>query len=312
VRAAATLALVVLAFGTFWQARTYLATGNPAFPDSMGSAIDGAVAEHGDSLRDTVLRYATLPWEITFDGRSAFESPLPNPAAILLAGLAPLGLLALRRPLNRAQAVCGFFVLAYLVYWAAILNTLRYAILPIAILAMICGAHAVTFFDQQAGGALGRAVRISLGAALTYCLLFSALGTMIIEVNVPQLKYFAGRLDKAAYLREATTTYGAMEYLLANAGPDDPIYGAGYCCHGYAPNPDRFACTLCPPEGCSVEKVSAKIAQTGARFLVAASSDRGKKLAAAVGAGEPPKQVYRARNFTVYRLAAPARGRSRD
>ena len=53
----------------------------------------------------------------------------------------------------------------------------------------------------------GRWVRLSIHGALAYSLMFAMLMSMIIEINGPQLYYFAGKINKQEYLMRTVASY---------------------------------------------------------------------------------------------------------
>jgi len=232
-RALARLAAIFLAFGTFWLARTWLLTGNPAYPFSPKAAVSAQNVAHGWSLAIRCLR---LPWDVHFNGRLYFESPLDQPMGIALILFVPLWALAWRM-LNRAEAACLFFCALYLPYWAVVQAQPRFAIAPILILQVLTAGRMILFCRP-----MRTAVRFSLYLASAYALLFGLLGAAIVELNAPQLRYFAGRIDKTGYLREALLPYRAVEFARGVARPQDPILSLDACPFSYAPNPSLFDC----------------------------------------------------------------------
>jgi hypothetical protein len=63
---------------------------------------------------------------------------------------------------------------------------------------------------------------------------------MIVEINGPQLSYFAGRLDREQYLRTAVAYYPSIRYLHENAPRDALILSLNNAARAYAPSPGRF------------------------------------------------------------------------
>ena len=59
--------------------------------------------------------------------------------------------------------------------------------------------------------------------ALAYSMMFAMLPAMITEINGPQLRYFAGQMDKHQYLTETVRYYGAVDYLGDHVKPDSLI-----------------------------------------------------------------------------------------
>jgi hypothetical protein len=213
-------------------------------------AVSAAVIKHAQhTLFDAMVRYVQLPWTIVLNGKDSFESPLPSPAGIILFAFLPAGLFYLRKCRNKAMIACIAFALMYFVYWATILNVLRYAIALFAILALLLAHAATTFYDARNLMA-AKLVRGSLLTVEVYCLLLATIAILIIEVNGPQIEYFAHRIDKAGYLRRALPTYGSLEFL-QSAGESGGVFGIDNCSRAYAPGPLQFRCTLCVSGHCN-------------------------------------------------------------
>ncbi len=298
--AAATVMAVFLTFGTCWLARTYVLKGNPLFPESAGRTTSGGLAAHGTTLLDTAARYLNLPGQLIFHGRSAFESPLDNPAGIVLFAFAPFALWGLHRsPRTGVQIAAVVFVVVYLAYWATILNTLRYAILPLSLIAMFLAARLKAFYDAQ-HGPVGLVVRFTLIGAETYCLILAVIGIMIIEVNGPQFSYFAGKNSKTAYLMSALRTYPSLQYLRTNGEKSATVFGVNNCTRAYAPDPGKFDCELCPSEKCTIDLMVTKSA--GASYLIFPEDGQPPGLLEKLGNGAAPELMFRDGYFRVYRI----------
>ena len=233
VRALAKLAAIFLIFGTIWIARTWWFTGNPAYPFSPALVVP---ANHAAQWWTSVIRCLRLPWDVHFHGRGYFESPLNHPMGIALVLFVPLWVLAWRK-LNRTEGACLFFCALYLPYWAVVQGQPRFAIAPILILQVLTAGRVIEFCR------VGRPViKLSLYAASVYAVLFGLLGAAIVEINTPQLRYFARRIDKPEYLREALQPYRAVEFVNGRAHPGDPVLSVNACPFVYAPNPSLFDC----------------------------------------------------------------------
>ncbi len=258
VPAIAKLAIIFIVFGTFWHARTWLLAGNPLYPFSAEAAVSAAGKTH--SAWSTVIRCLRLPWDIHFHGRAYFESPLDHPMGIVLVLFVPLWALA-RQRVNRAEAVCLFFCGLYLVYWAVVHGVPRFAIAPILILNVLTAGQLIHFCSR-----MRPAIRFSLYAASAYALLFGLLGAAIIEINAPQLRYFAGRIDKPGYLRQAMVPYRAVEFLRGVVQPGDEVFSLSSCVLAYAPNPSTFHCAW--PSNSAPDKAMAALTHRDYRFLM--------------------------------------------
>jgi Dolichyl-phosphate-mannose-protein mannosyltransferase len=298
-RAAVTVLAVLLLFGTYWIVRAYALTGNPVAPARLGAAA-GSIGRQPPALSRRAKKFAEAPWQVLFHGLDAFESPLPNPAGILLFAFAPLALLSGRlRPRSGAQWACLLFAGIYLFYWAAILVKVRYAIAPFALLAVPVGAWMKQFYDSREAGV---PVKISLIGVETYCLLIALMGLMIVGINAPQLAYFAGRLDKPGYLREAMQAYGAVEFLNRAGVGDAGVFGVENLARAYAPDPFRFQAIWCPKSApCSAEKVVQDTRQSGAEYLIL--PENGSVPPDVLVELKRPERVYRDPHFSVYHLS---------
>lgn len=260
--AATALAGMFFVFGGFWSLRAYWLTGNPVAPERLGAAVGEGMQR--PTLRGKLARYAGLPWMVLFHGQDAFESPLPNPAGILLVALAPLSLTAARKPKTRVQIVCAVFTAMYLLYWGAILDKVRYAIPPFALMAVWLAACARRFYDDHSS-----AVRVALAGIISYCALIGIMALLIVGINGPQFEYFAGKLDKPGYLRAAMRAYGAAAFLREADRKNEPVFGVDNLARFYSATPSEFGGVLCDkPRACSPARIISGIRQAGARYLI--------------------------------------------
>ncbi len=293
---AALLTGIFVVFGASWMARAYWLTGNPVAPEKLGMAVGENVGTRRPLLA-RVERYAEMPWIVLFHGEDAFESPLLNPMGILLFALAPLALLGGKvLPRSKAQLACAIFAGMYLLYWMAILNKVRYAILPFALMAIWLAARSRRFYDAQA-----RTVRISVLAVVTYCLLIALMGLMIIGVNGPQLAYFAGRLDRPGYLRAAMRAYGAVDFLRGAGVNHARVFGVENLARFYSADPFAYSGMWCPEtRGCDPTALVAETRRSGAEYLIL---PKGGIVPPSVleDLGQPGR-VYEDAYFSVYRL----------
>jgi 4-amino-4-deoxy-L-arabinose transferase-like glycosyltransferase len=282
VRAIAKLGAIFVAFGAFWLVRTWVLTGNPVYPFSAQAAVSAAGETHG--WWSAMVRYVTLPWEIHFHGRAFFESPLDHPMGIVLVLFTPLWALAGKR-VNRTEAICLFFCGLYLAYWAIVQGVPRFAIAPIVILCVLTSARVVHFCRVARP-----AIQFSILAASGYALVFGLLGAAIVEVNAPQFRYFARRIDKPGYLRQAMLPYRAMEFLRSVAHPGDAVLSVDSCALVYAPDPSTFDCAW-PSTG--QDSAEAALRRHNYRFLILPTAR----------AGDAPsgwRKVYGDESFQIY------------
>jgi len=132
-----------------------------------------------------------MPWDLHFHGGRYFESVLRNPLGISLIVFAPVWIFTWKRRSNAAERVCLLFAVLYLAYWSASIAMIRYAIAPFTILLLLTARRALLFYSV-----IPRAARISVLAGAAYSLMFALCGALIIEVNGPQLRFFARQIDK--------------------------------------------------------------------------------------------------------------------
>ena len=275
-------------FGLFWQARTFLLTGNPVYPWSFGHAVSNHIAKT-TGWAAKALRLLELPWSIHFRGQQYFESALPNPLGIFFILFGPVWLLRRTRA-EVAERVCLVFAALFLLYWAIAGTSLRFAMAPILLLAVMTGRRAVVLAKTSPW-----VKRYVLGAA-AYALCLALLAAAIVDVNIPQLRLFAGKLDAAGYLREALVTYPSLEYLRTKVAPGERVFGIGNCSAAYAPDPATFDC-VSPEDVVDWRRVAERIQRHDFRFVIVPSGEAGAGIVALLKGAE----FYRDGNFVVYR-----------
>lgn len=293
------LALAFLLSCLIWPARAYVLTGNPTAPDHAEIAVGGSLEIHQAAPVSRLISYAKLPWDVITGAQIQFESPLPHPAGLLLPAFAPLILLCGIRPGTRVQKACAIFAAVYLVYWMSVLTKVRYAILPFALLAILAAAMMVRFYDRQSG-ALGKAVRGSLLGLETYCFTAALMGLMIVGVNGPQIRYFAGKIDKFGYLHAAMQAYGAVQYLWSTHDSNARVFGVMNVARAYAPNPMGFDGVACPLGPCDPADVVKRAKANASDFLILPADGRQYREVLA-RLGNPPR-VYQDDYFSVFRV----------
>jgi len=135
VRAAATLLLVLVVFGLFWQTRTYVAKGNPLYPASVDTVSMSRRRRSSKLAR--IGRWLSSPIFIHFHGKT-YAYPTPNPLGFLLLLLLPLCFVRPREASSRRkEAVLWFFLLLYLLPWSYSFAVPRYAIGPLLLLSIL-------------------------------------------------------------------------------------------------------------------------------------------------------------------------------
>ncbi len=188
----------------------------------------------------------------------------------------------------------------YLGYWAFILLKVRYAIPPFACLGLLMAALTKHFYDAPRSKNMQRAVGLSLIAVETFVLVFAVMGLMIIEINGPQLAYFAGRIDKPGYLHAAMRTYGSVDYLKHSAGPDASVFGVDNFSRAYAPDPWKFDAMWCSPESCAASDVVTHVKKSGAQYAILPENPA--ILPDLLDRLGNPKRLYQDPYFSVYQL----------
>lgn len=234
-RLAAAMAAVFLAAGFFWHVRAYVLTGNPFYPAGAARSVSTTPAIDGT----TPSRWTThllYPWYLHFDGVKVMESPSGSPAGFYFLFFAPLWALYRRRQASANEAAVLFVLLVFYLYWAYIWGVLRYGLAPALLFAVLTADRLAAWAGQGRGSS--RAARLTLG----YCFAFALLPTLMLEVNAPQLAWYAKRLDREGYLRAAMADYPAIAFLNGRMGPEDRALSLNNCSSAYAVDPARFRC----------------------------------------------------------------------
>ncbi len=294
--AASVLVAAVLAgLGLLWPARAYILTGNPIMPVTPERAVrmQGA-PRRWPTFAERAATFIETPWRMQFGPRTLFASPLRTPMGIALALFGP-ALFFARRP-NRAWRQCLFFASVYFLIWAAVWPVPRFGVASI-LLFTVLGVSGL-------GGIFADAPRwmsAVVNGALAYCLIFALSGVMILEVNAPQIAYFAGRIDRDGYLRRTLATYPSLVALRRVSAPDDLTLGVGNCSTAYAPFPWRYTCL---ERDAPIPQIQRALAQHRFRFLMLPSTDARSDLLQALDPARVFAVEYGDANFTLYRIAA--------
>ena len=305
-RLAVVAALIFAASGTFWHVRTYLLTGSPIYPARSNDASRTVAALDGTRpSRWTV--HLLYPWIAHFDGHKVMESPTANPLGFFFVFFASAWALMRRSKPSREERACLFFIAIYYLYWAYIWGVLRYALAPMILMAFLTAGRAAEFERQTASRPpferqTGRAARATLAAALAYCLAFALLPTMILEVNVHQFEYFAGKLDRPGYLRTTLADYGAIEFLNQHAQADEQTLAVNNCAAAYANNPAQFRCVrffaMLPDR---VQLIGELVESTAPDYFVVPSGPPGDPIRARLDRTHYGEPIYTDAAFEVLR-----------
>jgi len=223
-----------------WHARTFLDKGNPVYPGAVRYAA--SVLKSGDQAPAgrSKIGYFLIPLAVLFQGEFFFESHSSNPLGILFIVLFGAWLVVRRREKSRVERACLLFVLAYYLYWGAIWPVIRYAIVPILLLALMTSGRLRALRDK--GGKVARILAVSVWA---YGLFFALLVTLILEVKPGMMGYLVGEVSESQYLETNDRRYASLAFLSQTAGPRDMIYSVWNCATGLAPDPALFRCS--PP-----------------------------------------------------------------
>jgi hypothetical protein len=280
---AASLAAVVLVLGMFWEARAYLATGNPFSPASSPEVVQGRQSR----LKRRLLRLMDAPYAVHFHGKANFQSPTQNPMGIVLLLLAPLWLIP--RPSGgprRIEAVLWLFVIIYYPLWAFEAGALRYLVVPVLLLAILGAARLALFPRPLALAAMGAA------------LLFSLPVVILIEMAPAQIPLFLKQIDAATFLRRTLPPYGAVQFLNQHATASDSISSIGDWAAAYAPNPANFHLVYLNRRRYQPASVRA-LMQPGDRYLILPNTPDLADLESAARQDRRLTRVYKDPDFVV-------------
>ncbi len=294
-RLAASMALIFALSGLFWHARAYILKGNPVYPAGARLAARSLGGMDGTAV-SRPLAYLVYPWYAHFKGHSVLESPSSNPLGFSLLFFAAVFLLVVRRKASSPERRCWFYLAVYYLYWVYVWGVLRYALAPMLVLSLLLGG-------RMAGLSMQTWPRRISVAALAYSLCFALLPTMIIEVNAPQLAYFAGRLDKAGYLREAMVDYPVIEFLNERVKATDRVIAINDCSSVYAWDPARFRCIRVPNRYSDhwFDDIAGLIAEAQPDYLVLPVGDYGDRISAGLPSGAYPEEIFRDSTFRALR-----------
>jgi hypothetical protein len=293
-RALASLALIFAVIALIWSVRRLVLTGNPIFPFVPGKTVIISGWPPDPSLRGTILRMLRLLWDLHFHGHDFSETVLIAPLGIVFVFFWPVWLFT-RRP-NRAEYLCLGFGTTALLLWGVLSPYVRYAVAPLAVLALLTGVRLVRFW--RASGLLTRA---SLAAASVWVLIPAVCAIMIIELNAPQLRYVAGAIGRDEYLNQALITYPSLAWLRDHTTPAERILALENCSDVYAPPFPQYRsdCAFAPWTAAQVEH---ELRAASFDWLLAPPGDQEADLTAVRATGKMAEQVFRDPNFVIYRL----------
>jgi hypothetical protein len=306
-RAWASVVLIFAMVALIWNVRRFVLTGNPIFPLAPGiSMVPGWPPD--PSLRATIVRILRLPWDLHFHGHDFSESVLIAPLGIAFVVFWPVWLFTARPTSPRltsprfqnAERICLAFAAAAFLLWGVLSPLVRYAAAPLAVVAMLTGVRLGRFWHMSSA-----VTRASLAAACLWVMIPAICATMIVEINAPQLRYVARMIARNEYLNQALTTHRSLVWLRDHTAPSDHILGLENCSDVYAPPYPRYrsVCAFRPWTAAEVE-TQLRTASPVKEFdwLVAALGDQPAVLSASSAIGRTAVEMYRDRDYVVYRL----------
>jgi hypothetical protein len=278
-----TAVAIVAATGLAWPLRAWVLTGNPAYPEHLGRSGSFELAKASLPWSDKLIAFLETPWTMHF--HAIFASPLPAPAGVLLVLFLPVWFLS-RRKGNTATRYCLFFAILYWLYWAALWPVMRFGAAPLMLLVVLTTG---CVFSWYAGAS--KWTRAAINGALVYSLLFCLSGVMIMEINAPQIRFLARRINGREYVRGVLPSVASLDFLAGAARPGDLVLSIGNCALTYAGVPWNYECLSprLPPA-----QIRRRLSERPFRFLILPSHFT------------PPvvlrKAEYSDAAFSVYRL----------
>ncbi len=258
---ATALGLVALAFALPWYVRTWLATGNPLFPELYG--LFGGPPDRWNAASDAGLRrffarfgyprtlanQLLLPWHLTM--HAARFGGTPGPALLALVPLALLG------GLTRAGRWVLAFAACYVALWASPLATFQFRWVAPALPALaVVGAHGYARMTAALGAAAGRwraaaasVAPLALGALLLLQTpAFTRLHVRDATAEDPwagwlahtlyqvPLRVVVGAESRDAYLARSVPTYRAWQWAARSLPPGARVLAWAGGDHFYSHN----------------------------------------------------------------------------
>ena len=284
--------LLMGVLGSYWQARAFVYTGNPVYPETLERAAQPGGVRAGARWRGRVRRLGRKAWDLNFVGRPYFESPIRNPLGMFLLTFAPLAVLASwRRDANRR--LCLFYIGLYVLYWLGTVGALRYALPAFALIILFLAAKAKAAYDEHWVNA-ARPVRFSIAGALAVSLAFGLLGVILVVSAPGEFAYLAHRIGKDAYLGNNLPEYNAMQEF-RRLDPHAAMFVTDVCSRAYSPDPGAFACSAGENE-----RIQGLLNRHTFEFI-AIPADKEERTE--ILEGWKAEQVYRDSKFVGYRIA---------
>ncbi len=291
-RAIVACAVLFLPLGSVWMVRSWIEKGDPFFPHDLSQPIPYEKNAPEDRL---TVAWKT-PWTAHFHPENHYQAKTRNPMGFLLILSLPLWLLLRRRDRSTPARTCFLWALLFLVPWSYEAPVIRFAVAPIALL-MFFAAARLEVWHRSANPA-GRA---SLQAAAAFSLLFALCVVVLLEMNVHQFRYLAGKVSRTEYLREAFAPYPVLEALNSLARPGERTFSVRNCARAYVWNRNEFYCT-------NLERwesdgdIARSVRKTNSRFLILPNGARYNKILHLVTDSRKIRRVYRDGTYSLYRL----------
>ncbi len=271
--------------GGFWHLRTWAMTGSVIYPTKLRGGA-------GPSYTKDLTDYPRALYGMFYRPRYRYaESPSPNPLGFALPALLPFLFLAPRRR-GAADGALLFFTCGAFLLWVPLAENLRFLIPALLALSVVLAGRACSFYSEA-----GRAAKAACLAGLGYCLVFAFQVSVLLTVNVPRLKYLAGKLDREAYLTQALSVYPALSFLNRTAGSGEQIYAVISCARLYSKLP--IGCWLTNADRFSYQFIANEVASGRYTYLL---------VPAAIAPRLPPeihsRQIYQDADSSIFRLGS--------
>ena len=282
----------------FWYGRAFVEKGNPVFPAGVILTVAPLPSIGGKSFARATL-WLAYPWIAHFDGRTVFESPSPNPYGFTLYLLFPLWLLTRRKARDADERICIGYLAVYYLYWTYVWGVGRYGMPLLFVYAALIAQRALALHDAGA-----RAIRWSLRTGVAFTSAFAMLVMLIVEVNLPQLRYLAGALDKSGYLKQALVGYASLEFLDGIVRPGERVLSLDNCARAYAPDPSNYICLGVPPRRADQAPglLAGRLQRERFDYLLLPSTATEGTVVAQLGKQWPLEKIYTDDASSIYRV----------
>lgn len=287
-----------LSLGGFWLARSWALTGDAFFYYDVGQPLPPEHAAQVGTAARRLVNAVVWPYRIHFDGELFFRSFTPNPMGVALPALLPAWMLWKRRASGSNPRAALIFAGASLVPWGFYVPLLRFVIAPLSLLLALTVARCAEA-SEGSPPAWRRAALTAGGAAW----LASLTVLLILEINVPQIRYLAGQIDRREYLRQALRTFPSLEALEGVAGPRDTVFGVQNCSRAYAPCPGRFLCDYYHPENAADRaRLRQALQDSDCRYLILPTPNSRPEILEELTGTNRRVPVYLGEHYAVFRL----------